>query len=184
MLLAKTLTSSTFKLALIAIGTFGVIVSAIFGYVYLSTSAYVRSRSDRAIMAEYASLQRAYERSGRDGLIDVIRQRIADKAFAGHVYVLADPSSDRARRQPRRNGRRRPWPRSGWTEFRTCRERRRTRPSRPLVRAMIDTLPDGDRLLVGRDIGDLDGFTGQIKTAVISGVVVDLRAGRRSRASW
>jgi hypothetical protein len=38
-LLAKTLTSSTFKLALIAIGTFGVIVSAIFSYVYLSTSS-------------------------------------------------------------------------------------------------------------------------------------------------
>ena len=52
-LLAKTLKSSTFRLALIAIGTFGVIVSAIFSYVYLSTSAYVRGRSDRAIMTEY-----------------------------------------------------------------------------------------------------------------------------------
>ena len=52
MLLAKTLTSSTFKLALIAIGTFGLIVSAILGYVYLSTSAYVRNRSDRLIMTE------------------------------------------------------------------------------------------------------------------------------------
>ena len=57
MLLAKTLTSSTFKLALIAIGTFGVIVSAIFSYVYLSTSNYVRSRSDRSIMAEYMNLR-------------------------------------------------------------------------------------------------------------------------------
>ena len=50
MLLAETLKSSTFKLALIAIGAFGVIVSAVFVYVYLSTSAYVRSRSDREIM--------------------------------------------------------------------------------------------------------------------------------------
>jgi bacteriorhodopsin len=58
-LLAKTLTSSTFKLALIAIGTFGVIVSVILSYVYLSTSAYVRSRSDRAIMTEYSSLRGA-----------------------------------------------------------------------------------------------------------------------------
>jgi hypothetical protein len=33
-LLAKTLTSSTFKLALIAIGTFGLIVSGILSYVY------------------------------------------------------------------------------------------------------------------------------------------------------
>ena len=75
MLLAKTLTSSTFKLALIAIGTFGVIVSAIFSYVYLSTSSYVRSRSDRAIVTEHSSLRGEYERSGREGLIELIQQR-------------------------------------------------------------------------------------------------------------
>ena len=67
MLLAKTLTSSTFKIALIAIGTFGVITSAIFSYVYLSTASYVRSRSDRTIMTELAALQGTYRRSGRDG---------------------------------------------------------------------------------------------------------------------
>ena len=92
MLLAKTLTSSTFRQALIAIGAFGMIVSAIFSYVYLSTSSYVRSRSDRGIMTEYASLQGAYERSGRDGLIAQIQQRIADSNFANNVYMLADPS--------------------------------------------------------------------------------------------
>jgi hypothetical protein len=91
-LLAKTLTSSTFRLALIAIGTFGVIVSAIFSYVYLSTSSYVRSRSDRAIVTEYLSLKSAYERSGRDGLIALIQERIADSSFADNVYILADPS--------------------------------------------------------------------------------------------
>jgi len=91
-LLAKTLTSSTFRLALIAIGAFGVIVSAIFGYVYLSTSSYVRSRSDRAIMADYLSLQGAYERNGRAGLIVLIQQRMTDKSFADGVYILVDPS--------------------------------------------------------------------------------------------
>jgi len=91
-LLAKTLTSSTFKQALIAIGTFGMIVSALFSYVYLSTSSYVRSRSDRGIMTEYSSLQGAYERSGRDGLIALLEERIADKSFAGNVYLLVDPS--------------------------------------------------------------------------------------------
>ncbi len=92
MLLVKTLTSSTFKQALIAIGMFGMIVSALFSYVYLSTSSYVRSRSDRGIMTEYSSLQRAYERSGRDGLIALIQQRIADESFADNVYILVDPS--------------------------------------------------------------------------------------------
>jgi signal transduction histidine kinase len=37
---------------------------------------------------------------------------------------------------------------------------------------MIETFPGGDRLLVGRNIGDLDSFTYQIKIAVASGVVL------------
>ena len=44
MLLAKTLSSSTFRLALIAIGVFGLIVAAIMAYVFFGTLAYVRGR--------------------------------------------------------------------------------------------------------------------------------------------
>ena len=166
MLLAKTLTSSTFKQALIAIGTFGMIVSALFGYVYLSTSSYVRSRSDRDIMTEYSSLQGAYERSGRDGLIAQIQQRIADGNFANNVYLLTDPSLAALA------GNLREWPPtttavSGWTEFRAS-EALPNAATRPLLRAMFQTLPGGDRLLVGTDISDLDSFAGQIKTATIS----------------
>jgi len=167
-LLTKTLTSSTFKLALIAIGTFGVIVSAILSYVYLSTSAYVRSRSDRAIMTEYSSLRGAYERSGREALIALIQRRIADPSFAGNVYLLVDSSSAVL------GGNLEAWPSTvtaagGWAEFRA--------PSRgaagpPLLRAMIATFPGGDRLLVGKDISDLDSFTDQIMTAVISSVAL------------
>ncbi len=170
MLLAKTLRSSTFKLALIAIGTFGVIVSVIFSYVYLSTSSYVRSRSDRAIMAEYSSLQSAYERRGRDGLLALIEQRIADKGFADSVYILVDPSLAAL------GGNLRAWPlvataASGWTEFRAP-EPLPNGINRPLLRAMLETFPGGERLLVARDISDLDHFTDQIKTAVISGGVL------------
>ena len=170
MLLAKTLTSSTFRAALIAIGAFGVIVSAIFGYVYLSTSSYVRSRSDRAIMADYLSLQGAYERNGRAGLIVLIQQRMTDKSFADGVYILVDPSLATLR------GNIKVWPATvaaarGWTEFRAPEPLPNTT-SRPLLRAMLETFPSGDRLLVGRDISDLDSFTDQIKTAVISGIAL------------
>ena len=170
MLLARTLTSSTFRLALIAIGTFGVIASVIFGYVYLSTSAYVRGRSDRAIMADYLSLQTTYQRSGRDGLVDLIQQRIADRSFAGNVYLLADPSLAPLA------GNLKDWPSTvsaarGWTEFRAP-ELLRSTVDRPLLRAMLETFPNGDRLLVGKDIGDLDSFTDQMKLAVISGIVL------------
>ena len=170
MLLAKTLASSTFRLALIAIGTFGVIVSVIFSYVYLSTSSYVRARSDRAIMADYSGLHTAYERSGRDGLVALIEQRIADRSFAGNVYLLVDPALAPLA------GNLTNWPAAvtaakGWTEFRAP-ERLVDAPDRPLLRAMLETFPGGDRLLVGRDISDLDSFTDQMKLAVISGVAL------------
>ena len=165
MLLTKTLTSSTFKLALIAIGAFGAIVSAIFIYVYLSTSAYVRSRSDSAIITEAAGLREAYEQSGRDRLIDLIRLRTADRSFAQHFYLLADRSSAILA------GNLENWPpaaaASGWTEFRAP-PAASNAADHPLVRAMLAELPGGDRLLVGRDISDLDAFARQIKVAVIS----------------
>lgn len=169
-LLAKTLTSSTFKLALIAIGLFGLIVSAIFAYVYVSTTGYVRSRSDRTIMLEYSSLRGAYQQSGRDGLLSLIKQRMADQSFSDSFYLLADASSTVL------GGNINSWPPTataayGWTEFRAP-QRSPDEASRPLIRAMVGTFPAGDRLLVGRDISDLDHFTDLMKAAVISGAAL------------
>jgi signal transduction histidine kinase len=168
-LLTKTLTSSTFKLALIAIGTFGVIVSVIFSYVYLSTISYVRSQSDRAILSDYSTLRDAYQRSGRDGLTDAIRQRMAYEGSSDRVYILVDPASAVL------GGNLKAWPAavtaaSGWTEFRAPPPAGTT--SEPLIRAMLEEFPGGDRLLVGRDISDLDTFTWRIKAAAISGVAL------------
>src|SRR5262249_1037966 len=87
-LLAKTLRSTTFKLALISIGIFGVIVIALFSYVYWATASYMHSRSDRAIMAEDALLQRTYQSAGRDALIALIAQRIAADHLPGDRYYL------------------------------------------------------------------------------------------------
>jgi signal transduction histidine kinase len=165
-LLAKTLTSTTFKLALIAIGTFGVIVSAILGYVYLSTASYVRSRSDLAIQIESSSLRETYKRSGRDGLIDAIGRRIVNEDLGNRVYALVDPSSTVLA------GNIKAWPQaaaapSGWVEFRLA-SSPANGAGQPLVRGMMETFPDGDRLLVGQDISDLDLYTAHIKSAVIA----------------
>jgi len=169
-LLTKTLTSSTFKLALIAIGTFGAIASTIFSYVYLSTSSYVRDRSDRAIMAEHLSLLGAYERKGREGLIALIQERMADKSFADSVYILVNSSGIALA------GNLDAWPpavtaATGWAEFRAPRQSPHAA-NPPLLRAKLETFPNGDRLLVGKDIGDLDSFANQIRAAVISGAAL------------
>ena len=92
MLLAKTLRSSTFGLALLLIGIFGAAVIALLSYVYWSTASYVRSRADHAIAAELALLEAAYDGAGRTGLTAAIAQRIAGKQLEGGVYLLADAS--------------------------------------------------------------------------------------------
>jgi signal transduction histidine kinase len=56
-LLAKTLLSSTFRLALIAIAAFGLIVAAIMAYVYFGTIAYVKSRiGDTGDLAAFTAM--------------------------------------------------------------------------------------------------------------------------------
>src|SRR6516164_1263136 len=80
-LLAKTLRSTTFRLALISIGVFGAIVIALFGYVYWSTTSFVLSRSNSAIEAERATLRNIYDTSGREGLIQAIQRRSATAGF-------------------------------------------------------------------------------------------------------
>jgi signal transduction histidine kinase len=167
-LLAKTLRSSTLKLALIYIGIFGAVVFALFSYVYWSTASYVRSRSDHAIIAEHAVLQTSYDSAGRGGLMTTIEQRIAEERLEGGRYLLADPSFVPLA------GNLKVWPSAlkgsvGWANF-NAPEGKSGAVDRPLLRATFETLPDGYHLLVGKDIDDLDEFAKKINTALLWGV--------------
>jgi signal transduction histidine kinase len=157
-LLVKTLRSRTFKQALIWIAIVGAVIFALLDYVYWSTASYLRGRSDHAIVAELASLQKAYASAGRTGLIATISQRLAGQRSNGGVYLLADSSFAPLA------GNLADWPlamkgSSGWDNF-------NARESRSLLRARFETLPDGSHLLVGKDIDDLDEFAQKIKVAI------------------
>ena len=175
-LLAKTLRSSTLKLALICIVIFGAVVVALLGYVYWSTTSYVRGLSDHAITAELAVLQKAYASTGRSGLITTIEQHIADQRFEGSVYLLTDASFAPLA------GNLKAWPAamkgSGeWATFNAPKARPDTA-DQPLLRATFETLPDGTHLLVGAEIGNLDEFVRKIKTALAPRYRVNIRACR------
>ena len=176
MLLAKTLRSSTFKHALVAIVVFGAFVVALFGHVYFSTVSFVRSQSDRTIAAEHAILRKAYDAEGRGGLITLIKQRIANRSIEGGLYLLADPSFVTFA------GNLSVWPSAlrgakGWDNFNTP-EWQPDRTNRPLLRAMFETLPNGDHFLVGKEIDDLNEFAEGIKSALMwAGALVFVLAG-------
>lgn len=170
MLLAKTLRSSTLRLALLAIAIFGAVVIGLLSYVYGSTASFVRSRADRAITAEQASLSHAYESSGRPGLVAAIEQHAAEQRLAGGEYLLADASGARLA------GNLQGWPTtldasSGWGTF-SAPEATPPGANAPLVRAAVTMLSDGSRLLVGQAIDDLQAFTRKIETALLLSIVL------------
>jgi signal transduction histidine kinase len=168
-LLAKALRSSTFRLALIFIAIFGAAMFVLFGYVYWSTASYVRGRSDATIAAEQASLRKLYDREGRAALVAAIENRVANDRLQRGVYALADPSFARVA------GDLNAWPASlreatGWHDL-DARESKSAGGSATL-RAMVETLPDGYHLLVGRDSDDLHELTTSIETALLGGVAL------------
>jgi signal transduction histidine kinase len=163
-LLAKTFHSSTLKLALIWIAIFGVLVIALFAYVYWATDSFVRGRTNLAIAKEFALLQTVHAGEGRDGLIAAIARRIAEQPFEGRAYLFADASFAPLA------GNLGFWPLTlrgpnGWDDVRS-REWNLNAPDQPLLRVSFDTLPDGSHLLVGREVGGLDAFVGKIRTAL------------------
>jgi len=164
-LLTKTLRSTTFKLALISIGVFGVVVIALFGYVYWSTTTFVLSRSDSVIEAEQAILRNIYDTSGRDGVVRAIEQHKAAARLEGGVYLLANESFVPV------IGNLAEWPSAlrganEWGEFKSATSVPKAGASRSLFRAKWETLPDGFHLLVGRDISDLGQFADEVYGAL------------------
>jgi signal transduction histidine kinase len=98
-------------------------------------------------------------------LIAAIAQRMSGGHVESGVYLLADPSGVSLA------GNLSAWPASltgssGWVNFSTP-EWKPNAARRPLLRAAFDTLADGTRLLVGKDITELDHVTERINTALI-----------------
>jgi len=168
--LAKTLRSSTLRLALICIATFGAAVLGLFGYVYWSTESYVLSRSDTSIAADFSGLKGNYDRDGRSGVADALVRRAAARHHVDSVYLLADPSFARI------GGNLRLWPSEltgteGWGTF-TAAEWKPEATERPVLRAHFETLPSGEHLLVGTDISDLAAYARHIDMALAFGLAL------------
>jgi signal transduction histidine kinase len=169
-LIAETLRSSTFKVALIWIAGFGAVVIALFGFVYSSTASYVLNRSDRAIDADRTVLVAAYQHGGRDELIATIGKLAADQHLENRVYLLADSSFRTLA------GNLKQWPSalSGGTgrgDF-SATDSDLEAADQSLLRAQYQTLADGSHLLVGRNVSDFTQFARKIYFALASVVVL------------
>lgn len=168
MLLAKTLRSSTFRVALICIALFGAVVVILFGYVYSSTAAYVLNRSDRSIEADHADLIAAYNSGGRDHLVEMIDQLVSDNRHRDSIYLLTDPTFAALA------GNLRSWPPAlkgfvGWANFDT-KDWKPNEVDRPQLRAIFEMLPGGLHLIVGKDVKELKLLARRIKFALVAAI--------------
>jgi signal transduction histidine kinase len=165
-LLSKTLRSSTLKLAFIYVILFSAAIFGLLGYVYWSTARYLSEISDRDISAESALLTKAYEASGRDGLVEFINRRLTDVHFNDWVYLLVDNSFDYVAGNLKR------WPAplrsdGGWSTIAAADWQAKAAKPQTL-RATYQILPDGHHFLLGRDTADLDRFEGHVTIGLAS----------------
>jgi signal transduction histidine kinase len=161
--------SSTLRYALLCIGLFSAWVFVLFGYVYWSTVSFVRARSDREIGLEYAALRQAYDRGGAVAVTEALAPRGAARRFDQGIYLLADASFAPIA------GNLNAWPNlanesDGFGEGAAPTGTGRGELRR--IRARFAALPNGDHLLAGRDINDLDQFAGKIRIAFAATVVM------------
>jgi signal transduction histidine kinase len=121
-------------------------------------------------MTELAILEEAYANAGKAGLTRTIEQRLADRRFEDGIYLLADSSFTPIA------GNLKAWPSefrgsAGWGTF-NARNGKSVSSELPLLRAAFDTLPDGNHLLVGKDIDELDVFARKIEVALLWGLAL------------
>ncbi len=172
MLLAKTLRSTTFRLALLSIGIFGAAVLALFAYVYWATVAYVLAPSGRAVTSELAALRRVYDGAGQNGLTAAIAARIAAGQGNGLLYLLADGAFARLA------GNLAAWP-AGLNEEAglvnvLIADGAPAGHGRMLARTATAALPGGLHLLVAKDVSELRLYADRIYAALAAAAVLIL----------
>ncbi|MCG6867210.1 MAG: HAMP domain-containing protein [Gammaproteobacteria bacterium] len=166
----RLLRSSSFRLALVYMLLFSASVLILLGFIYWSTSTYMAEQTDATIEAEIAGLAERYELDGLPGLLDSIKERVSRRPVGLSVCLLATSTYAPLAGNLDR------WPDiaeddRGWIDFQIegaggeAGEKHR-------ARARSFRLQGGFRLLVGRDIHELEDTRRTIVRALVWGLLV------------
>jgi signal transduction histidine kinase len=160
-LLVKTLRSSTFRLALLYIAIFGLILFAFLIYIFDTSTNFGISQSDAALNGDLQILRETYEELGQEGLTGKNNRNANDPRAGQGLFLLAD-----ANYRPVA-GSLAEWPLSlprepqGTGEFRLASDGPETR----VFRAQWTALDGGVHLLAATEITDLRQFQSRMAYA-------------------
>ncbi|EXJ15520.1 sensor histidine kinase [Imhoffiella purpurea] len=166
----RILRSSTFRLALLYVLLLGVSVAILLEFIYWSTAGYMDRQIEATIQAEIRGLAEQYRQRGLTGLTAVISERVARDPVGSSVYLLVDGELHLIVGNLDR------WPvelpdADGWISFH-LRERGPDRSEEHEARAQVFRLRSGLRLLVGRDVRDLEAIRAVILEALGWGLAI------------
>lgn len=159
----RLLRTTPFRLALLYLGLFVISVGVILAVVYRSTAGFLEEEIGATIALEVSGLQDQYRNAGLRGLVDSVRERSA----VGHtnsIYLLTTPGGVILA------GNLSGWPDAtpgpgGWTHFKISDYGGvNNRPSTAMAVSFI--LPGQFRLLVGRDMSELDQLRGRMAVSL------------------
>ncbi len=172
MKLLSQLKTSTFQLALLYMVVFATSVFLLLAFIYWRTAGFMTAQTDETIEAEIAGLAEQYRGRGVNGLITIIRERVARDPNAKSIYLFTTDDYVKLA------GNLASWPeqaqsQSGWINFTLDESVGWTGPKRQ-ARARIFEVQGGLRLLVGRDVEDLTTLKRLIETAINWGMGITL----------
>ncbi len=163
----KLLRTTAFQLTLLYTLIFTLSVLTILGFIYWSTIGFLERQTDATIEAEITGLAEQYRQRGLEGLARVVSDRIERAPLGRSVYLFAD-ADGRAL-----GGNLSRWPalraaaspEANWVAFSYANERG----DDIAVRARVFTFRGDIRLLVGRDIRELQRIRSVFNQAVTWG---------------
>ncbi len=170
------LRSSTFRLALVYVAFFSTSALGLMGFIYWFTAGYMARQTDATIEAEIRGLAERYDIAGLDGLSRLIAERVARQQPTGSsLYLLTD------RRARPLVGNLSRWPdvtadEEGWLNFRLEGYGPAGDDLHP-ARARPFLLRGGFRLLVGRDVQELEAVRRLTLRTLAWGLAVTLVLG-------
>lgn len=172
MLTRRILRSSTFRLVLLYMALVSGSVLLLFGFIYWATAGFMDRQVDVTIEAEIQGLAEQYRRRGLGGLKTVIAERVAKDPGGSSVYLLVDsdlqPIVGNLSRWPAA-----PVSDDGWLDF-TLRERGPDGTEEHRARGRAFLLVGNLRLLVGRDVRDLERTRSLIVGALGWGLAISV----------
>jgi signal transduction histidine kinase len=173
--LRRLVRTHAFRLAALYFLVFAASVTGVLFFVYWATADFIERQTEATLSAEVTGLAEQYEQRGLSGLVQIVAARSAGDRGDGMLYLVTNP-----RGRPLA-GNLADWPaglstRPGALSFQLD-MRVDGRLERHPARGILFAIPDGFRLLVGRDISDAEAYRDRIRTTLLWSGLLALAIG-------